>query len=155
MRDLIVTLAIGLVIGWTANDLRLNYQIQRIMTAQMLEREAHIMVTRKEEQRRLEEIEKVQNDAQKEIERIMADAVAADRTADGLQRELAAARGRLATCSGSAGGGEAARDTGVLLTELLDEMERAGRAVAAEADRRGVAGRACEAAYATHAPAAQ
>lgn len=147
MRGLILALVIGLALGWLANGLRLEARIDRMKAAWLREREGHLELLRLEERRRIQELEQVQHDAQGEIERVTADALAADATADGLQRELAAVRGRLAACSTAPSGGEATRDTGLLLTELLGEMERAGRRLAAEADRRGVAGRACEVAY--------
>lgn len=151
MRTLIavggVCLVLGIAGGWTTNGWRLGQQIDRMETAWLREREGHLELLRLEEQRRIQELEQVQHDAQDKIERVTADALAADVAADGLQRELATVRGRLAACAGTAGGSEAARDSGLLLTELLGEVERAGRRLAAEADRRGVAGRACEQAY--------
>ncbi|NRH28345.1 DUF2514 family protein [Pseudomonas sp. MS19] len=47
----------------------------------------------------------------------------------------------------SAAGSQAGPDTTAVLADLLEEMERAGRAMAAEAQRRGDSGSACERAY--------
>lgn len=146
-RWVMAALLAGLLIGWTANGWRLGQQIEAITAAQALERAGHIELVRAEERRRAIELERVQRDAQNEIERIAADAAVAGSAAVGLQRELATVRRRLAACSSTTTGGATTRNTGVLLTDLLSEMERAGRELAAEADRRGVAGRACEAAY--------
>ena len=44
----------------------------------------------------------------------------------------------------AAQGGTPARDAALLLADVLSRMEQAGRELAAEADRRGIAGRACE-----------
>lgn len=104
---------------------------------------------RAEEQRRQREIEGIRDEARGEMERASADARSADERADGLQREvdrLRASRG--ATCETiAAQRGQAAGDAFSVLADVLEEMERAGRELAAEADRRGVAGRACERAY--------
>ena len=83
------------------------------------------------------------------MERASADARAADERAGGLQREidrLLASRG--ATCDAiAAQRGQATASAFDVLADLFVEVERAGRAMAAEADRRRVAGRACERAY--------
>lgn len=104
---------------------------------------------RTEEQRRQREIEGIQDEARGEMERASADARAADERAGGLQREvdrLRASRG--ATCDTiAAQRGKATGDAFGVLADMFVEMERAGRELAAEADRRGVAGRACERAY--------
>lgn len=104
---------------------------------------------RAEEQRRQREIEGIQDEARGELERASDDARIADERADGLQREvdrLRASRG--ATCDAiAAQRGQAAGSAFDVLADLFVEVERAGRAMAGEADRRGVAGRACVAAY--------
>ncbi|EXF45284.1 hypothetical protein BAY1663_02363 [Pseudomonas sp. BAY1663] len=104
---------------------------------------------RAEEQRRQREFEGIRNDARGELERASADARNADERAGGLQREidrLRASRG--ATCNAiAAQRGQAAASAVDVLADLFIEVERAGRELAAEADRRGVAGRACERAY--------
>lgn len=104
---------------------------------------------REEERRRQTEIEGIRDAARGELERASADARDADQRADGLQREVARLRaGRAATCNTiAAQRGEAAGSTFGVLADLLLEVERAGRAMAAEADRRGIAGAACERAY--------
>lgn len=104
---------------------------------------------RAEEKRRQREFEGIKDEARGEMDRASADARAADERADGLQREvdrLRASRG--ATCDAiAAQRGKAAGDAFGVLADMFVEMERAGRELAAEADRRGVAGRACERAY--------
>lgn len=104
---------------------------------------------RAEEQRRQREIKGIQDEARGELERASTDARIADERADGLQREidrLRASRG--ATCDAiAAQRGQATASAVDMLADLLIEVERAGRELAAEADRRGVAGMACERAY--------
>lgn len=101
---------------------------------------------REEERRRQTEVDRITGEANDQAEQARADAADADQRADGLQQQVArllASRG--ATCSAiAAQGSPPARDAAVLLAELLGRVEQAGRELAAEADRRGIAGRACE-----------
>lgn len=100
-----------------------------------------------ENQRRQTAADESRKKAHEELEQAQADAAAADRVAGGLRAELARIRGLVAGYSGVAAGSQAGRSTADLLAELLEEVEREGRAMAAEADRRGVAGAACERAF--------
>lgn len=146
----------GLLLGWLLQGWRLGMDVAEARQAlaeyqagaatRAAEAEA---AARAEEQRRQRVIEEVRDEARGMVERASADARVADERADGLQREVARLRaGRGATCSAIASRrGEAAGDSLGMLADVLIEMERAGRELAAEADRRGVAGRACEAAY--------
>ena len=101
---------------------------------------------REEERRRKTEVDRITGEANDQAEQARADAAVADQRADSLQQQVArllASRG--ATCSAiAAQGSPPARDAAVLLAEVLSRMEQAGRELAKEADRRGVAGRACE-----------
>ena len=92
-------------------------------------------------------IEGVQIDAREQLAQVADDAATAAATADGLRRELDRIRRRAASCAAAADGSAPGRDSTELLADLLAEVESAGRAMAAEADRRGVAGLACERAY--------
>lgn len=105
-------------------------------------------VARAEEQRRQAAIEEIRANAQKENDLVAADAAAADARADGLQRELARIKRAASSNTCAAAGGAPATITAELLADMLGELEQAGREIAAEADRRGVAGRACEASFA-------
>lgn len=100
-----------------------------------------------ETQRRLAVDEQNRKKNHEELERAQADAAAADRIAGGLRAELNRIRGLIASYSGAPDGSQAGRSTADLLADLLEEVEREGRAMAAEADRRGVAGAMCERAY--------
>lgn len=82
-----------------------------------------------------------------ELQQAQADAATADRIAGGLRAELNRIRGIVASYSVATAGSQAGRSAYDLLADLLEEVERAGRAMAAEADRRGVAGAMCERAY--------
>lgn len=100
-----------------------------------------------ETQRRLAVDEQNRKKNHEELERAQADAAAADRIAGGLRAELNRIRGLIANYSGTPDRSQAGRSTADLLADLLEEVEREGRAMAAEADRRGVAGAMCERAY--------
>jgi hypothetical protein len=102
---------------------------------------------RSEEQRRQTALEIIRNDAHQISEQAIADAAAADATADGLLLELDRLKRRAAICAGVTTGGATAKDATTVLADLLSEVESAGRAMAAEADRRGIAGSACERSY--------
>ncbi|WP_416340050.1 DUF2514 family protein [Pseudomonas sp. C11] len=88
-----------------------------------------------------------------ELQQAQADAAAADRIAGGLRAELTRIRGIVASYSSAPSGSQAGRSTYDMLADLLEEVEREGRAMAAEADRRGVAGAMCERAYDALKPA--
>ena len=90
-------------------------------------------------------IDTIQSEARHARETADTAAAAAD-SAGRLQQQVArllASRG--ATCDTiAAQRGQTAAD---MLSAVLDEMERAGRAMAADADAAGIAGAACERAY--------
>ena len=102
---------------------------------------------RSEEQRRQTALEGIREHAQIEIAQAGADAAAADATADGLRVELNRLKRSAARNPSLAAGGAAGPDTIAVLADLLSEVESAGRAMAAEADQRGIAGAACVGAY--------
>lgn len=102
---------------------------------------------RSEEQRRQTALEIIRNESRQSTEQALADAAAADATADGLQHELDRLKRRAAICASAATGSPPAKDAATVLANVLSEVESAGRAMAAEADRRGIAGAACERSY--------
>lgn len=105
---------------------------------------------RTEEQRRTAEVQKAADDARQAMERARADAVAAADAGDRLRKHIAtltAARCAGASGAEAASGGTSADATAGMLADVFSEMERAGRAMAEEADRRGIAGAACESGY--------
>ncbi|MCY1548266.1 hypothetical protein D9M68_843650 [compost metagenome] len=104
---------------------------------------------RAEEQRRQQTVDEVEKDADGELEVARADA---DRAGDALQRlqqrfDEAERRNRACGNSFTAQLGQAAEAGARVRADLLVRVGEAARLYAAEADRRGVAGRACEAAY--------
>jgi hypothetical protein len=102
------------------------------------------------EQRREAAARKGIDDATLAVDRARADADRAGRAAAGLRD---AARAAAARCGGAArhptpaASGAPAASAGDLLADVLGLVEQAGRDMAAEADRRGIAGAACERLY--------
>ena len=95
-------------------------------------------------------MERVVNEHQTQIDQARADADAAASAGERLRQrvaELTAGCRRAAGGSAVAGSGQAADATARVLADVFSEVERVGREMAAEADRRGIAGAACEAAY--------
>ncbi|MCY1293945.1 hypothetical protein D9M70_432210 [compost metagenome] len=102
-----------------------------------------------EEQRRQQAVDEVEKNAKGKLDEARADA---DRAGDALQRlqqryEDADRRSRACGNAITAQLGEAAEDAARVRADVLSRVGEAARLYAAEADRRGVAGKACEAAY--------
>ena len=121
-------------------------------TIGMLERRAREAesAARETERRWTAAMESVVNEHQTQIDQARADADAAASAGERLRQrvaELTAGCRRAAGGSAVAGSGQAADATARVLADVFSEVERVGREMAEEADRRGIAGAACEAAY--------
>ena len=146
----LMALAAGGAWQWQANSY--GKQIADIR-AEHAEALAHAQTqARAEEQRRQLAVEGIRTDAQTHIAQAGADAATADATADGLRVELARIERGAASRPRPANGSPPRPDTTAVLADLLEEVERAGRAMAAEATRRGIAGEAAERAYGALSP---
>lgn len=135
--------ALGFAAGWLIQGANLS-EMERDHAQALAKAHAQARLT---EARWRTTIEGVQIDAREQLAQVADDAATAAATADGLRRELDRIRRRAASCPAAADGGAPGRDNTELLADLLAEVESAGRSMAAEADRRGVAGVACERAY--------
>ncbi|HCD6082552.1 DUF2514 family protein [Enterobacter asburiae] len=107
---------------------------------------------RAEERRRQQVTDEERKRAEEELAKVQADADAAKRAGDGLQRQLAALRRQLAgsetgRLSAIAAAGAAKAETGILLAQLLSEADDLAGKFAKEADERYVAGSTCERTY--------
>lgn len=105
---------------------------------------------RETERRWTAAMEDVANEHQTQIAQARADADAAASAGERLRQrvaELAAGCRRAAGGAAVAGAGQAADATARVLADVFSEVERVGREMAEEADRRGIAGAACERAY--------
>lgn len=139
--------ALGMIIAATAQGWRYGAQIAEIEKGHAEATEKAQRRAREEEQRRQSAIEEIRENAQDQINKAAADAVAADSAADGLRAQLDRLKRRAANCASSSTGSQASTDSTAMLADMLTQVESAGRAMAAQADRRRVAGLACEAAY--------
>ena len=147
----------AVVFGMHVERARLMPKLEQERTAHAADRAAWASAAasaseaaRAEEQRRASAVSEVTREAQR-LETVADAGRAAAAAAGG--RMLDAARAAAARCGGAAVGSAAAASSapadrpGAVLADVLAEVERAGRAMAEEADRRGIAGSACERAY--------
>ncbi len=106
-------------------------------------------LARTEEQRRQKAVDEVGNEAEGKLEVARADAARAGDALQRLQQRFDEAQRRSRACGNSltAQFGQAAEDEARMRADLLGRIGAAARLYAAEADERGVAGLACEAAY--------
>lgn len=107
---------------------------------------------RAEERRRQLAAEEERKRAEDELAKVQADADAAERAGDGLQRQLATLRRQLAgsetgRLSAIAAAGAAKAETTRVLAELLGESDKRAGIYAKEADERYAAGSSCERTY--------
>lgn len=131
-------------------DWTLKWMTRDIADATMtLHRE---VAERDEERRRQLAAEEERKRAEEELAKVQADADAAQRAGDGLQRQLATLRMQLAgsetgRLSAIAAAGAAKAETTRVLAELLGESDRRAGVYAREADERYAAGSSCERTY--------
>ena len=147
MRPAIISLALGLLLGWLANGWRLGEQIAEI-------RADHAEAVAAEQQR-ARQIEsgwhagmlEIQRNAREKLDAVAADVAAAGSAAERLRERVAELSRRPAACPGAGEGGTAAGPAGMVLADVLSRVDAAAGELAAHADRARVAGMACEAAY--------
>ncbi|WP_339514427.1 DUF2514 family protein [Pseudomonas sp. RL_15y_Pfl2_60] len=139
--------SVGVWVSWAITDN--SWQAKHSEYVAQVEKAARAAgdQARSEEQRRQAAIEGIRQDAQSKIDAAAVDATVAGATADSLRAELARLKRSPASCPGVTNRGEAGADSTTVLADLLEEVERAGRAMAEEAQRRGDAGSACEKSY--------
>ncbi|MCY1225877.1 hypothetical protein D9M72_380880 [compost metagenome] len=104
---------------------------------------------RTEEQRRQIAVDEVENEAERKLEVARNDAARAGDALQRLQQRYDEAERRSRACGNAVTAqlGQAAEGEARVRAELFSRLGEAVRFYAAEADRRGVAGRTCEAAY--------
>lgn len=105
---------------------------------------------REEEQRRQASIDKVRDDAEKQIARAESDALAARDAADGVleqAKRLAARAGKCPSNTSASQSGTPAAEPGVVLADVLGRADARAGELAAAYDRSRAAGLACEMAY--------
>lgn len=151
----VVAIASG-VLGWQVNGWRMSGDIETLKrkhvatlaTAQAARADTEAKYRLLEKQRQ-SDIDKVVEDAQEKINRVSADAASARAAADGLRKQAVILASRCAAAGNptAASGSPPATNPGDVLADVLGSVEAAGRAMAEEADRRGIAGSACERSY--------
>ena len=104
------------------------------------------------EQRRADAARREIDDAHTRLSAAVADAGRAAAAADGLRNAATARRCPAANHPATAASGPAAASTGDLFSDVLGSLGDRATALAAEADRRGVAGAACERIYESLTP---
>lgn len=154
LRLAVLALAFG--VGWWVNGVRWEGRlaVAERVHAEVRQQWADRAMAAEAEQRRIERarqvaIDEVQKNAEQQIELVRGDA---DRTGDALNRlqqryAAAVASGRTCGNSITAQLSETADGAARVSADVLGRIGEAARLYAAEADRRGVAGSACEAAY--------
>lgn len=108
------------------------------------------MEAREEEQRRQASIDKVRDDAEKQIARAESDALAARAAADGVleqAKRLAARAGKCPSNPAATQSGSPAAEPSVVLADVLGRADARAGELAAAYDRSRAAGLACELAY--------
>lgn len=128
---------------WSA---KWNEQAAELATA----RADAVIAAREAEQRRQADIERVRQDAEKQIANAERDAVAADAVAVGLREQASRLALRASQCarhSGSAQSGDAAGQPAVVLADLLSRADARAGELARAYDRARAAGLACQRAY--------
>lgn len=101
-------------------------------------------ITRVKELRWQALADKEREEANAQLEIAQADIAAAGATADGLRVELDRLKRNRPGNPATGTGVEAGSSATAVLADLLEEVEREGRAMAEEAQRRGVNGDSCE-----------
>ena len=135
-------LVVAFSAGWLANGWRLNAEIADIRAEHAEKERERVAQINSELLRRQTALEGIRKDAQSQIATADAGRDAAESAADGLRAELDRYKRR--TCPATTAGGETKES---LLPELLEEVERAGRAMAQQADAAGIAATACAKSY--------
>ena len=108
------------------------------------------MEAREEEQRRQASIDKVRDDAEKQIARAESDALAARDAADGVleqAKRLAARAGKCPSNPAATQSGAPAAEPSMVLADVLGRADARAGELAAAYDRASAAGLACERAY--------
>lgn len=144
MRDLACALVVGILVGWTLNGWKLGNELARTHAVYVQANSLAQEKTRKTEAAWQTKIDEEVGYAQASTEQAKLDAAAADTAADGLRTELARIKRRSSTCTNTAGASQTTPSATGVLTDLLSEVEAAGRELAAEADARRIAGLTCE-----------
>lgn len=155
-----MTLAIGLCGWWLhhsgyqsgadAKELEWSARWDKQAEQQATAKAKAELEAREEERRRQSSIDKVRDDAEKQIARAESDALAARDAADGVleqAKRLAARAGKCPSNPSATQSGAPAAEPSVVLADVLGRADARAGELAAAYDRSRAAGLACERAY--------
>ena len=138
---------LGFGVGWSWQGSRWESKYIALGAAWAEARAAAERQARSEETRRAAAVEGIRREARERIDQIEADAAADRADADGMREELANRTRRATQGAGACPGGSPTTSTLILYSELLDRADARASELAGEADRRRIAGLACEEQY--------
>lgn len=136
--------------GYTRADLEWQAKWNKQAEAMAKAKADAVVLAREEEQRRQSEIDKVRQDAEKQIAMAESDAAAASAAADSLHEQARRLEARANQCAGNPAAsqpGQATAQPGVVLADVLRRADERAGELAAAYDRSRAAGLACERAY--------
>jgi len=144
---LVVLVLLGFGIGWSWQGDRWESKYSERETEYAEARAEAERQARSEETRRAAAVEGIRREARERIAAAESDAAADRADADGMREELANRTRRATQGAGACPGGSPATTTLILYSELLDRADARASELAQEADRRRIAGLACEEQY--------
>ncbi|RGP57087.1 DUF2514 family protein [Pseudomonas abyssi] len=147
IAGLLALVLLGFGVGWSWQGARWESKYIALGAEYAEARAAAEWQARSEETRRAAAVEGIRRDAKNKIQQAEADTAAANAAADSLRQQLAERTRRASADTCSDAGSQTARSTLILYSKLLDRADARAGELAAEADRRRVAGLACEAQY--------
>ena len=141
----VVALGVGFAAGWQTQGWRQARAAAELQAQTATLREEAMHGALIETTRRLSAQQEAANAAESKARRARADAAAAGADADSLREYAAQLAADASACDPTAAAvSTAANAPGAVLADMLGRLEASGRELAAEADRRGVAGSECE-----------
>lgn len=143
MRNMMIVAVLSAVLAWNINTVRYEGKISQLRAEQAEALSLAHARARQKEREWATKIEEVKSEAREEIGRLERDIDDAER----MHSELADAARRAAESAASSCRSETAPAPSVVCADLLESVDRRAGQLAEEADRRRVAGAACEAAY--------
>lgn len=143
MKKYILIACVAFLSGWIVNGFRLNLEIEEIKNAHanaLIQAQKEAMA---ESVRRVDEAERIANEATKQKEKALADA----RNADAISKRLRNSLRTYSTSNCTAIGSQSTNTAGNLCTDLFARIDDASGIIAKFADESRIAGLACEKQY--------
>ncbi len=144
---LVALLLLGFGVGWSWQGALGDAKYDQRETEYTEARAEAEQQARSEEARRAAAVEGIRREARERIAAAESDAADERADADGMRKELAERTRRATQGAGACPGGSPATTALILYSELLDRADARASELAGEADRRRIAGLACEEQY--------